>query len=87
MGFVSGAAGQAVAALAVGQRRSGQHVTVVTSPWRAAVILSIESDATGLPCTKRIRRCTPSFPRASNVAVPSLPRRTTPASHDFTSGW
>jgi glycosyltransferase involved in cell wall biosynthesis len=31
MGFVSGAAGQAVAALAAGQRRSGQHVTIVTS--------------------------------------------------------
>ena len=27
------------------------------------------------------------MPIASNVAVPSLPRRTTPASQDFTSGW
>ena len=40
MGFVSGAAGKAVAELAVGQKRAGHHVTVVTSKTPAGGVMN-----------------------------------------------
>lgn len=40
MAFVSGAAGKAVAELAVGQKRAGQHVTVVTSKTPAGGVMN-----------------------------------------------
>ena len=40
MAFVSGAAGKAVAELAVGQKRAGHHVTVVTSKTPAGGVMN-----------------------------------------------